>query len=105
MNANPKYTKGILQIIVAGYVIYLAYGLKDGIFEATGQKQFILITAAVLMVALSIFVIIHAIKTILKKEDDTKTEDVAETENIVETEDNADEDIVIEEDNLKDGQD
>ena len=86
MNANPKFTRGILQIIVAGYVIYLAYSLKDGILESTGGKQLFFVLAAVFMTLASIVVIIHAIKMILKKEEDTDTD--TDTEELTETEDN-----------------
>ncbi len=88
MNANPKFTRGILQIIVAGYVIYLAYGLKDGILESTGGKQLFFILAAVFMTLAAIVVIIHAIKMILKKEEDTDIDTDTDTEELTETEDN-----------------
>lgn len=71
-------TKTTLQIIVACYVIYLAYGLKEGILSSIGGRKIALIVAAVVMIALSIVIIIRGIKILLKKEDEkenSETED------------------------------
>ena len=70
-------TKTTLQIIVGCYVIYLAYGLREGILSSIGGKKIALIVAAVVMVALSIFIIIRGIRILLKKEDEN---DNSETE-------------------------
>ena len=66
--SNPIKTKSILQIMVACYVIYLSYGLKDGIIDATGGKKAIFLIAAVFMTLASLFIIIRALRIIIKKE-------------------------------------
>lgn len=63
-------TRTILQIIVACYVIYLAYGLREGILSSIGGRKIALIVAAVVMVALSVAIIIRGIRILLKKEDE-----------------------------------
>ena len=71
-------TRTILQIVVACYVIYLAYGLREGILSSIGGRKIALIVAAIVMVALSVAIIIRGIKILLKKEDEkenSETED------------------------------
>ncbi len=63
-------TRTILQIIVACYVIYLAYGLREGILSSIGGRKIALIVAAVVMIALSVAIIIRGIRILLKKEDE-----------------------------------
>ncbi len=77
-------TRSILQIVVAGYVIYLALSLKDGIINASGREKVFFIVAGIVMIALSLFVIINGIKTIMKqyKEDrEEKEEEEQDEEN------------------------
>ncbi len=68
MNTNPKYTKSILQIVVACYVIYLAYGLRDGIMEKTGNERLWFIIAACVLAIGSILIIIRAAKNMFEKD-------------------------------------
>ena len=71
-------TRTILQIVVACYVIYLAYGLREGILSSIGGRKIALIVAAIVMVALSVAIIIRGIRILLKKEDEkenSETED------------------------------
>lgn len=82
MNTNPKYTKSILQIVVAGYVIYLAYGLKDGIMEATGREQIFFILAAVFLCIASIAVIIMALRNMFKKDKPDEETEKTDTEEV-----------------------
>ena len=71
-------TKTMLQIIVACYVIYLAYGLKEGILSSFGGRQIALIIAAAVMIALSVAIIIRGVRILLKKEDQKENSETEE---------------------------
>ena len=71
-------TKTMLQIIVACYVIYLAYGLKEGILSSIGGRKIALIIAAAVMIALSVAIIIRGVRILLKKEDQKENSETEE---------------------------
>ncbi len=67
----PKYTTKMnfyIRILVAGYVVYLAYTLIPSIQEATGNKQIWLMIATAIMAFAGILVIVFSIKGLVRKE-------------------------------------
>lgn len=68
---TPKYTTKMnfyIRILVAGYVVYLAYSLIPSIQEATGNKQIGLMIATAIMAFAGILIIVFSVKGLIKKE-------------------------------------
>lgn len=66
MDNNRELTKSTLQIVIGGYVIYLAYGLREGIMTSVGGRKLFLILAAIVMTIVSCAIIIRAVKVIIQ---------------------------------------
>jgi len=57
-----------LRILVAAYIVYLAYGIFPGIQEAVGNEKILMIVAFVFLVFAGITIIVFAVKGLIKKE-------------------------------------
>ena len=57
-----------LRILVAAYIVYLAYGILPGIQEAVGNEKVLMIIALIFLVFAGVTIIVFAVKGLIKKE-------------------------------------
>ena len=96
---TPRYTTKMnlyIRILVAGYVVYLAYSLIPGLKEATGSEFIWMAIATSVMAFAGILIVAFAVKSLIKKEyyDADEIERLEDERKAEEEQDSGDETIV-----------